>query len=390
LEAKISSVKLNFKEEKNMKPVNELNLSQRLLMGPGPSNVHPRVYKALSTPIIGHLDPEFLEIMDDIQNLLRFVFQTNNRLTIAISATGSAGMEAAFVNVVEPGDKVIVGVNGVFGNRMSDIVRRCGAEVIAIEKPWGESIDLQRIEDELKKSSGVKAVALVHAETSTGVLQPLEEVGELCKKYGVLLIVDAVTSLGGLPVKVDDWGIDVCYSGTQKCLSCPPGLAPITFSDAALEIARNRKTKIQSWYLDVTMIADYWSDRTRAYHHTAPISMNFALREALRLIQEEGLEKRFERHKNNSIALIQGMGELGLTPFIDDSIRLPSLNAINTLTLQHEDTIRKRLLNEYNIEIGGGLGDLTGKIWRIGLMGESSRKTNVLLLLAALEEILKK
>lgn len=386
LKSSTKQITFQFKDE-NMK---ELNPPQRLLMGPGPSNVHQRVYKALSTPIIGHLDPEFLEIMDDIQNLLRFVFQTNNRLTIAISATGSAGMEAAFVNVVEPGDKVIVGVNGVFGNRMSDIVRRCGAEVIEIEKPWGESIDLQRIEDELKKSSGVKAVALVHAETSTGVLQPMEEVGELCKKHAVLLIVDAVTSLGGLPVKVNDWGIDVCYSGTQKCLSCPPGLAPITFSDTALEIARNRKTKIQSWYLDVTMIADYWSDSTRAYHHTAPISMNFALREALRLIQEEGLERRFERHKNNSIALIQGLGELGLTPFVDDSIRLPTLNAINSVTLQHEVTVRKRLLNEYNIEIGGGLGDLVGKIWRIGLMGESSRKTNVLLLLAALEEILNK
>ncbi len=225
--------------------------------------VHPRVYRALSTPIIGHLDPEFLQIMDDIQQLLRFVFQTKNQFTIAISATGSAGMESAFVNVIEPGDKVIVGVNGVFGNRMSDIVERCSATPIQIKKPWGESIDLQEIEDRLKQAGGVKAVALVHAETSTGVMQPLAEVGELCKRYGALLIVDAVTSLGGVPVKVDDWQIDVCYSGTQKCLSCPPGLALITFSDEAISITKNRKTKVQSWYLDTTMVADYWSDKTR-------------------------------------------------------------------------------------------------------------------------------
>jgi len=371
-----------------MQSFDELNPSQRLLLGPGPSMVHPRVYRALSTPIIGHLDPEFLQIMDDIQQLLRFVFQTQNQFTIAISATGSAGMESAFVNVIEPGDKVIIGVNGVFGNRMSDIVERCGATPIQIKKPWGECIDLQEIEDQLKQAVDVKAVALVHAETSTGVMQPLAEVGELCKKYGALFIVDAVTSLGGVPMKVDDWQIDVCYSGTQKCLSCPPGLAPITFTDEAISIAKARKTKVQSWYLDTTMIADYWSDKTRAYHHTAPISMNYALREALRLIHEEGLEKRFARHKQSSLELIAGMQKLGLAPFVDESIRLPTLNSFKLSANLEEVKIRKRLLEEYSIEIGGGLGDLAGQIWRIGLMGESSKKANVVYLLAALEELL--
>lgn len=371
-----------------MELFNELNPSQRLLLGPGPSMVHPRVYRALSTPIIGHLDPEFLQIMDDIQQLLRFVFQTKNQFTIALSATGSAGMESAFVNVVEPGDKVIIGVNGVFGNRMSDIIGRCGATPVQIKKPWGESIDLHEIENQLKQANDIKAVALVHAETSTGVQQPLAEVGELCKKHGALLIVDAVTSLGGVPVKVDDWQIDVCYSGTQKCLSCPPGLAPITFSDEAIAVAKSRKTKVQSWYLDTTMIADYWSDKTRAYHHTAPISMNYALREALRLIHEEGLEQRFARHKQNSLELINGLKKLDLTPFVDESIRLPTLNSIKLPGNLDEAKIRKRLLDEYNIEIGGGLGDLAGRIWRIGLMGESSKKASVVHLLSALEELL--
>lgn len=370
--------------------MNELNPSQRILLGPGPSDVHPRVYKALSTPIIGHLDPEFLTIMNEIQELLRTVFQTKNRLTFPISGTGSSGMEAAFVNVVEPGDSVIVGVNGVFGNRMSDIVGRCGANVIPIDAAWGEAIDIQKIADALKQAGKVKAVALVHAETSTGVWQPISEVGTLCKQQGALFIVDAVTSLGGVPLQVDDWQIDICYSGTQKCLSCPPGLAPITFSDAALQIIRNRKTKVQSWYLDVSLIADYWSDQSRAYHHTAPISMNYALREALRLVAEEGLEQRFARHKKNSQELFNGLQKLALTPFIDEGIRLPTLNSIQLPPNIDEAKIRSRLLNDFSIEIGGGLGDLAGKIWRIGLMGESSKKANVVYLLSALEELLKK
>jgi alanine-glyoxylate transaminase/serine-glyoxylate transaminase/serine-pyruvate transaminase len=357
-------------------------------MGPGPSNVHPRVYLALATPIIGHLDPEFLNVMNDIQNLLRYVFQTKNPFTIAISGTGSAGMEAALVNVIEPGDTVIIGVNGVFGGRMSEIVRRCGGNLVQIKSPWGEIIEPQRIADAFKTAGKVKAVALVHAETSTGALQPIAEIGQLCKQHGALLIVDAVTSLGGVPVKVDEWQIDICYSGTQKCLSCPPGLAPITFSEAALQVARNRQTKIQSWYLDVTLIADYWADSKRAYHHTAPISMNYALREALRLVQEESLEARWDRHRRNWQELLAGLAELELQPLVVEPYRLPSLTSVKVPPGIEEAKVRKRLLNEYNIEIGGGLGDLAGKIWRIGLMGESSRKANVVYLLAALHEIL--
>lgn len=371
-----------------MSEVSELLPSQRILLGPGPSNVHPRVYRALSTPIVGHLDPDFLKVMDELQQLLRKIFQTENRLTIAISGTGSAGMEAAFVNVIEPGDTVIVGVNGVFGNRMSDIVQRCGANLVQVSAPWGKPIDLQKIEDALNANQRVKAVALVHAETSTGVLQTFDGIGALCRKYGALLIADTVTSLGGLPVKVDDWQIDICYSGTQKCLSCPPGLAPITFSDQALEVIRSRKTKVQSWYLDVTMIANYWSDSSRAYHHTAPISMNYALREALRLVLEEGPEKRFERHRRHSATLIAGLSELGLEPNVAAEIRLPTLNAIRIPNGIDEADLRKKLLMEYDIEIGGGLGELAGKIWRIGLMGESSTKANVVYLLAALRELM--
>ena len=373
-----------------MPKVGELNPSQRTLLGPGPSNVHPRVYKALSTPLVGHLDPEFLKIMDEIQGLLRFVFQTKNSFTIAISGTGSAGMEAAFVNVIEPGDTVIVGVNGVFGTRMCDIVTRCGGNLIAIKEQWGKIIPLHRIEDELEKAKKVKAIALVHAETSTGVLQPLAEVGKLCKSYDCLFIVDAVTSLGGLAVHVDDWNIDVCYSGTQKCLSCPPGLSPITFSENAIKVVQTRKANIQTWYLDVSLIADYWAESKRAYHHTAPISMNYALREALRLVQEEGLEARFERHEQNSAALIKGIQKLEIEPFIHDSYRLPTLNSVKVPINVDEVMVRKTLLNEYGIEIGGGLGDLAGKIWRIGLMGESSTKANVVYLLEALKEILSK
>lgn len=371
-----------------MQKIAELNPPHRILMGPGPSNVHPRVYKALATPLVGHLDPEFLTIMNEIQELLRFVFQTKNSFTIAVSGTGSAGMEAALVNIIEPGDTVIVGVNGVFGNRMSDIVIRCGGNLIQVKEAWGKIIDPLCIEEELKKNSKVKAVALVHAETSTGVLQPLEEVGYLCKQYGALFIVDAVTSLGGVPVKVDDWNIDVCYSGTQKCLSCPPGLAPITFSAEAMQAVQNRKSKVQSWYLDITMIADYWAEGKRAYHHTAPISMNYALREALRLVQEEGLEARFERHRRNSLALIQGLQKLALQSFVEEKFRVPTLNSIEVPDDVDEVKVRQTLLNDYSIEIGGGLGNLKGKIWRIGLMGESSNKANVVYLLAALEEIL--
>jgi alanine-glyoxylate transaminase/serine-glyoxylate transaminase/serine-pyruvate transaminase len=373
-----------------MENLSPLNPPQRILLGPGPSNVHPAVYQALATPIVGHLDPDFLGIMNDIQNLLRYVFQTENALTIAVSGTGTAGMEAALTNTIEPDDTIVVAVHGYFGARLAEIARRCGANVVEVKSPWGEITDPQRIADALTGAGKVKAVAVVHAETSTGVLQPLSEISSLCKQHGALLIVDAVTSLGGLPVKVDEWQIDVCYSGTQKCIGCPPGLAPITFSETALNAARKRKKKSPSWYFDVTLIADYWADSKRAYHHTAPISMNYALRETLRLLHEEGLEARFERHRRNWRELIAGLQKLDLSLLVDEPNRLPCLTSVKTPAGVEEAKVRKTLLNEYSIEIGGGLGELAGKIWRIGLMGESSRKQNVVYLLAALKEILKK
>lgn len=371
-------------------PVPELKPSLRLLLGPGPSMVHPRVLRAMSTPLLGHLDPEFLVIMNEVQGMLRSVFQTENPFTIAISGTGSAGMEAALVNAIEPGDKVIVCVAGVFGGRMAEIVGRCGGQLVKLEAPWGQVFPLDRIEEALRKEGKVKAVAIVHAETSTGAQQPLAELGELCHAHGALLVVDAVTSLGGVPVEVDRNGIDVCYSGTQKCLSCPPGLAPLTLSPRALEVVRARKHKVQSWYLDVSMIADYWAEGKRAYHHTAPISMVYALRESLRLVLEEGLEARFARHRRHSAALMAGLAELGCTPNAAEGHRLPSLNCVQTPQGVDEAPIRKAILNEHSIEIGGGLGPLVGKIWRIGLMGESARQENVLAVLAALEQSLAK
>jgi len=368
-------------------PINEFSPPPRLLLGPGPSMVHPRVLRAMATPLLGHLDPTFLRLMDDVQQMLRTVFRTANRFTIAVSGTGSAGMEAALVNLIEPGDPVMVGVNGLFGARMAAIVERCGGKLIRVEAPWGRIIEPDDIQKALSRSSPVKIVALVHAETSTGVSQPLEEIGALCRDHGTLLIVDTVTSLGGLPVEVDGWGIDACYSGTQKCLSCPPGLAPLTLSERVSAMIRTRKTPCQSWYLDLSLVADYWTEGKRAYHHTAPISMLYALREALRLVEEEGLAARFARHKLNSDALMAGLAALGLRPFAEDGHRLPSLNCV-TLPAHVEDVpVRTSLLQESGIEIGGGLGALQGKVWRIGLMGESSTRTNVLTLLSSLEEI---
>ena len=367
--------------------ISELTPSTRLLLGPGPSMVHPRVLRAMSTPLLGHLDPEFLTIMNQVQALLRAVFETQNPFTIAVSGTGSAGMEAALVNLIEPGDQVIVGVNGVFGTRMADVVGRAGGTPITIDAPWGQIIDLQKVEDALTQAGTVKAVALVHAETSTGAHQPMADIGALCRRHGALLIVDAVTSLGGIPVQVDAWGIDACYSGTQKCLSCPPGLAPLTLSPRALEALKARKTKVQSWYLDMTMIADYWTDGKRAYHHTAPISMVYALREALRLVVEEGLEARFVRHRRHSVALMAGLMTLGCEPQAQAGHRLPMLNCVRVPSGVDDAIVRKALLAEFGIEIGGGLGPLAGKVWRIGLMGESSRHEHVVTLLSALEQI---
>jgi alanine-glyoxylate transaminase/serine-glyoxylate transaminase/serine-pyruvate transaminase len=349
--------------------------------------VHPRVLQALSAPLLGHLDPAFLTVMNDVQQSLRPLFATTNPFTIAVSGTGSAGMEAAIVNIVEPGDAVIVGVNGVFGTRLATVVERCGGKAIKLEVPWGQVIPPDMIETALRRSSPVKAVVLVHAETSTGAWQPLEPVGAMCRNHQALLIVDAVTSLGGVPVDVDRWGIDVCYSATQKCLSCPPGLAPLTLSPQALSVIKSRRTPCQSWYLDMGLVADYWAEGSRAYHHTAPVSMLYALRESLRLIEQEGLPARFARHRLNSDALVAGLMELELTPLPSAEHRLPMLSCVTVPPHLDEAAVRQQLLQQFGIEIGGGLGPLKGKVWRIGLMGESCTEANVLTFLNALEEI---
>jgi len=360
---------------------------RRVLLGPGPSTVHPRVLKAMATPLIGHLDPAFLSLMNDVQTLLRRVFTTENSFAIAISGTGSAGMEAAIVNLVEPGDPIVVGVNGVFGTRLATIVERCGGKAIRVESPWGRIVEPDAIEAAIRRFGSVKAVAIVHAETSTGVSQPLEPVGQVCRAHDALFIVDAVTSLGGMPVEVDRWGIDACYSATQKCLSCPPGLAPFTLSPRAVSAMKGRRTPCPSWYLDMSLVADYWTERNRAYHHTAPISMLYALREALRLVEEEGCAVRYARHRLNGEALTAGLMAIGFDPLPSDGQRLPMLSCVTVPDHIDEAAVRAQLLDRFGIEIGGGLGPLKGKVWRVGLMGESCTEDNVLMLLNALEEL---
>jgi alanine-glyoxylate transaminase/serine-glyoxylate transaminase/serine-pyruvate transaminase len=371
-----------------MSKTNEFNPTARFLMGPGPSDVHPRVLKAMATPLIGHLDPQFIEIMDGVKKMLRKLFQTKNDLTFAVSATGSAGMETCFVNLLEPGDEALVCVSGVFGNRMCDNVERCGAKLVRVDAPWGEPIDPAQVKEALGKCSP-KLVAIVHAETSTGVLQPLEEISKMAHDAGALFLVDAVTSLGGTDVRVDDWGIDAIYSGSQKCLSVPPGLSPVSFSSKATEAMGKRKTKVQSWYLDLSMIRNYWAGAKRAYHHTAPISMEYALYEGLNLIFEEGLEARFERHRRNHELLRDGLEAMGFEFLVAPDYRLPMLNAVKIPAGIDEAAARSQLLNEYNIEIGAGLGDFAGKLWRIGLMGCSCTQNHVNMLLAALQQIMK-
>lgn len=363
--------------------MSELNPSERLLMGPGPSNVGPRVLRAMAAPVLGHLDPEFCRIMDEVCRMLREVFRTANRMTFPVSGTGSAGMETALVNTLEPGDTIVVCKHGVFGQRLAETAGRCGAEVIGVEAPWGEPIDVDQLIGTLRRHPDAKVCAIVHAETSTGVLQPLDQLGAYLKDKPTLLLVDAVTSLGGVPVEVDAWGIDVCYSGTQKCLSVPPGLAPITFSPKAMERLNARRTKVQSWYLDVTLLQKYWTgDRT--YHHTAPISMIYALHEGLRTVLEEGLEARHRRHYAVSATLAESLGELGFTYFAKDGYRLPQLNAVFPPDPATVEPLRKKLLTDYDIEVGAGLGVVAGKIWRIGLMGETCRISSVSRLVDAL------
>jgi len=327
--------------------------------------------------------------MEETKELLRFVFQTKNALTFPISGTGSAGMEACLVNLLEPGDEAVIGVNGVFGTRMKDIVERCGAKPVVVETQWGNIFTAEQVRDALKQCRRPKLVALVHAETSTGAWQPLQEMASIVHAAGALFMVDAVTSLGGCPVQVDAWGIDACYSGTQKCLSCPPGLSPITFSQPAIDVIRARKSKVQSWYLDLTMIEKYWGEE-RVYHHTAPISMIYALREALRLVREEGLTARFCRHQLNHEALAAGLAAMGMTLAAQEGHRLWTLNSVTIPDGVDDAAVRRQLLEAYNIEIGAGLGPLHRKVWRIGLMGESSTHNNVLLVLSALESILRK
>ena len=356
-------------------------------MGPGPSDVSARVLKAMATPLLGHLDPVFIGIMDEVKQGLRDLFQTKNDLTFPISATGSAGMETCFVNLLEPGEEVLVCVNGVFGNRMCDIAERCGARLIRVDAPWGKPVDPAQVKSALEKSNP-KVVAIVHAETSTGVLQPLEEISKLAHDAGALFLVDAVTSLGGTQVKTDDWKIDAIYSGTQKCLSAPPGLSPVSFNKRAVEKIMSRKSKIQSWYLDLSLVQNYWSGAKRTYHHTAPVSMIYALHEALRIVFEEGLESRYARHLRNHELLRNGLEEMGITFVVDPAYRLPMLNAVRIPEGLDDILVRKRLLEEYNIEIGAGLGDFAGKVWRIGLMGESSDANHVHMFLSALQKII--
>lgn len=363
-----------------------LNPPKRLLLGPGPSDVSPRVRAALGAPLVGHLDPYFLQIMNDTQAMLRQLFRTENRMTLAISGTGSAGMETCLANLLEPGDKVLVAVNGVFGGRMAEVAGRCGAEVAMIVQTWGKVFPLEQIEEALV-THRPKVFAIVHAETSTGALQPMEGISQLCRATDTLLVVDTVTSLGGVPVEIDAWGVDAVYSGTQKCLSCPPGLAPVSFSERALEVITHRRHKVQSWYLDINLLANYWGSE-RVYHHTAPISMNYGLYETLLEIHEEGLEARWKRHLLHHGALKAGLAALGIEFAADPDHLLPTLNAVIIPSGVDDLSVRKQLLGEFGIEIGGGLGDYKGKAWRIGLMGQGSRMPNVLLLLAALEQLL--
>jgi len=363
-----------------------LNPPRRILMGPGPSDVHPRVLAALAAPTVGHLDPYFIQVMNETQTMLRHVFRTTNELTLAVSGTGSAGMETCVVNLIEPGDRMVVCVNGVFGGRMADVAGRAGAQVTTIERPYGDVFSADQIAEAVQRVQP-KVVGIVHAETSTGARQPLEEISRIVHDAGALLLADTVTSLGGLPVEVDGWQLDAVYSGTQKCLSCPPGLAPVTFSPRAVAAIEKRKTKIASWYLDMTMVKNYWG-QDRAYHHTAPINMNYGLHEALRLVMEEGLDARFARHQRNHLALKAGLNAIGLNFAVAEGTQLPMLNAVVIPSGVDDAAARKQLLAEFGIEIGGGLGPMKGKTWRIGLMGETSSPRNVLLLLAALERCL--
>jgi alanine-glyoxylate transaminase/serine-glyoxylate transaminase/serine-pyruvate transaminase len=361
----------------------------RTLMGPGPSDVSPRVTAAMGAPTIGHLDPAFVKLMDEIKELLQYAFQTKNKLTIPVSAPGSAGMESCFVNLLEPGDKAIVCQNGVFGGRMKENVERCGATVIAVDDEWGKPVDPDKVEEALKANPDAKLVAFVHAETSTGARSDAQAITALAHKYGALSLVDSVTGLGGIELDVDGWGIDAIYSGTQKCLSSPPGISPVSFGERAVEVIKNRKTKVQSWFLDMNLVMGYWDGTGgRTYHHTAPVNNMYGLHESLVMLAEEGLQTAWARHAYHHQALAAGVEAMGLSFVVDADYRLPQLNSVTVPAGVEEAKVRAALLNDYNLEIGAGLGALAGKVWRIGLMGESCNKTNVLLCLGALDAVL--
>jgi len=373
-----------------VKRITSFNPPLRTLMGPGPSDVPQRVLDAMARPTIGHLDPAFVGMMEELKILLRYAFQTENELTFPVSAPGSVGMETCFVNLLEPGDKAIVCVNGVFGGRMVENVKRCGATPIVIHDAYGEPVDPNKVEAALKANPSVKVLAFVHAETSTGVQSDAKTLAALARQYGALSIVDAVTSLGGTPLLVDEWGLDAVYSGSQKCLSCTPGLSPVTFSPRVVEAVKNRKTPCQSWFMDLNLVLGYWSSAKRTYHHTAPINALYGLHESLVMLRDEGLENSWARHQRNHEMLRDGLQQLGISFLVAPPYRLPQLNAVRIPDGVDDAGTRSRLLNEYNLEIGAGLGDLAGKVWRIGLMGYASREENVNKCLAVLGEIVRK
>lgn len=367
--------------------LNEFRPTRRLLMGPGPCNIHPRVLQVMAETCQGHLDPEVTRAMEDISDMLRIVLGTKNETTLAVSGTGSAAMESAVFNVIEPGDRMLVAVNGYFGDRLAEVASRAGAEVHKVEFEWGKPVQADAVAAALKRLGKVKVVGMVHAETSTGVLSPPAAIADVAHEHGAILLMDAVTSVGGMEVALDEWGVDVCYSGPQKCLGIPPGIAPISMSPRAEEVYRNRKTKVVSFYLDIGLLKEYWTPPHK-YHHTGPANLIYAMREGLRMIMEEGLEKRFARHAKNAAALRAGLEAMGMKLFADPSCRLNSITTVWIPEGVNDAKTRSTLLNEYNLEIGGGLGPVAGKIWRIGLMSDSSHPANVFACLSALEEVM--
>lgn len=371
--------------------MNSFSPPNRILMGPGPSGVHPRVLNAMARPTVGHLDPKFIELMDQIKELLKYTFGTRNEVTFAVSGPGSIGMETCLVNLIEPGTKVLVCINGVFGGRMKSIVERCGGLPITLDMTWGEAIDSNLFEDILMKNTGISLCCFVHAETSTGAKSDIKTLTEIAHKNNCLVIADTVTSLAGIPVLIDEWNIDASYSGSQKCLSCPPGLSPVTFNERAIEFIKNRKTPVQSWFMDLNLVLGYWGgSNKRAYHHTAPINSLYALHESLLILKEEGIENSWNRHKVNGELLVKELKEIELNPFVEEDERLPQLTSVSIPEGIDESKVRISLLHDYNIEIGAGLGELVGKVWRIGLMGYSSSEENIYACVNALKEILGK